>query len=439
MKKNLCLLLSLALLLTLVGCGKESVRVPGEFYYRRTATVYGTENGVIAPEVRELASIESDPEAILDLYLKGPVSIGLESPFPRDSRVENWQIQDRTLVLTMNEAFTAISGVELTIACVCITRTMLGILDVDQVRFLSEDTLLNGQKELTLSADLISLTDDSLDQAWEEYQIYYTDRQMRYLIAQDISVNLATENDVVGFLFEALSRPPMNSGLLSAVPPGTDLLGYVIDDGVCTVNLSGEFEYNGWKTTEAQRLSLLCVANTLTQLAGIRQVEFAVDGNLVVQYRSVSITAPLEFDEAAIGPVRTGMNEFDATLYLANSAEPYLSPVPTRLRQSSGKSEAELIVNAILEHESHNGFYSTIPGNTRLNFVTVSEGICHVDLSAEFLSDQANLVRSVRSIVASLCTLEYVQGVLISVDGNIPEGSNPELFQILTPQPDWYI
>lgn len=439
MKKTVCLILSLCLLLTISGCGRDSIKVPGEFYYRRTQTLYGNPDGVIAPEQREIEGIAQDPGALLQVYFQGPDTIGLESPFPRGTRVEQWEISGDTLHLTMSEAFAAISGVELTIACTCITRTVLGIFDVEQVQFQVADGLLGGQKELIMSADRISLSDDSLDQAWAEFQLYYTDRQMRYLLAKEISVNLATEDDVIGHLFDALTSPPINSGLLSPVPPGTDLLGYAIDDGVCTVNLSGEFEYNGWKTAEAQRLALLCVANTLTQLPQIRQVEFAVDGNLVVQYRSVTITAPLEFDEAAVGPVRTGMNEFDATLYLTNSTEPYLFPVPTRLRQGSGKSEAELIINAVLGYDNHNGFSSTVPRNTRLNSVTVDQGVCYVDLSPEFLSDQANLVRSVRSIVASVCTLAEVDSVRITIDGAVPESANPELFGLLTPVADWFI
>ena len=439
MKRILACLLIFCLLLPFAGCAKPQFQTPGSFYYRRTEITYGSIDGVIAPEIRELARIDGDIDAILAEYLKGPQSFGLESPFPRDTKVEQWSLDNGTLVLTMSQSFAAISGVELTIACACMTRTMLGLLDITQVQFQVPEGLLGGERLLTYSDGLLSLSDDSLDQAWAEFTVYYTDRQQRYLIAQEVSVNLATESDVIAHLFSVMKSPPENSGLLSAIPPGSDLIDYVIDDEVCTIILSGEFEYNGWRKAEAQRLSLLSVVNMLTQLEEITQVEFQIDGNLLVQYRLISITNSLEFDSSAVGPVRTGMNEFDATLYLCNSAEPYLTPVPTRLRQSSGMTEAELVLNAMLEYDACNGFYSPIPQSTKIHSVSVENGLCHVDLSQDFLTGNPDLLRSVRSIAASICALDGISAVQITIDGGIPGDVPEELFRPLSPKTDWFV
>lgn len=439
MARITALLLCLCLLFSMTACGTSSEQQDTLFYYRRSETEFGTDQGIIAPEKRDLFPSGNDLGLILELYFQGPESTGLESPFPRDTRVTDWTLKGDTLCLTMNECFAALSGVELTIACSCITKTLLPLTDAAAVRFQVEGGLLAGEKHLTLSEDLIQLSDDSLDQAWTEYTVYYTDRQMRYLIGHEISVNLATEDDLISQLVEALSHPPENSGLLSALSPGTDLLGYTIDDGVCTLDFSGELEYNSWKNAEAQRLTLLSVVNTLTQLEEISHVEFSVEGNLLVQYRSISIHAPLSQEEAAIGPVRTGMNEFDTTLYLSNSPDGCLTPVPTRLRQTSGMSEAELVVTALINYADHNGFSSPVPGSTVLNSLMTFEGICHIDLTEAFLSEPEELVQAVRSIVASVCALEDVFSVEITIDGRIPEDLDRSLFETLSPRNDWFV
>ena len=439
MKKLIACLLIFNLLLPFSGCAKSKVQVPGTFYYRRSEITYGGSDGVIAAEIRELSGMKGNLNAILTEYLKGPQTFGLESPFPRDTKVEHWSLDNGTLLLTMSQSFAAISGVELTIACTCITRTMLELLDITQVQFQVPEGLLGGARMLTYSSELISLSDDSLDQTWAEFTVYYTDRQQRYLISHEVSVNLATEPDVIAYLFQVMKTPPESTGLLSAIPAGSDLIDYWIDDELCTINLSGEFEYNGWKKAEAQRLSLLAVVNTLTQIDDIHQVEFQVDGNLLVQYRLISITDSLEYDSSAIGPVRTGMSEFDATLYLSNSSEPYLTPLPTRLRQGSGMSEAELVLTAILDFSPHNGFYSPIPDATRMNTLSVRDGICYVDLSAAFLEGNADLTRAVRSIVASICALDGINAVQITVDGAVPSDVPNDLFQPLSPQSDWFV
>lgn len=439
MRKTIALILCIALAMPLFGCAGDQFQTPGLFYYRRSTIVYDTEEGVIAPEQREVASLDGDIGAILEAYFSGPESSELEAPFPRDSQILSWLVEGNTLILTMNDAFGALSGVELTIACTCITRTLLGLVDLTQVQFRMEDALLGGEKSITLSGDNVSLSDDSLDQSRAEFTLYYTDRDQRYLIAEEVSVNLATEDDLVTFLVESLLTPPEDSNLLSALPGGTKLLDYSIDDGLCTINFSEEFERNGWNRCEAQRLTLLSVVNTLTQLEEIQQVEFCTEGNLLVQYRLLSISAPLVFEENAIGPVRTGMNEFDATLFLVNGSEQYLAAVPTPVRQTSGISHAELVVKALLEHTSVNGFLSTIPEGTVLNDLQIRNGICYVDLSAQFLSSEDHLVQSVHSIVASVCALDDVYSAQVTVDGQIPEGEYAHLFVVLSPKSDWFL
>mgnify|MGYP003309850291 CR=1 FL=1 len=184
---------------------------------------------------------------------------------------------------------------------------------------------------------------------------------------------------------------------------------------------------------------LLSVVNTLTQLEQISHVEFSVEGDLLVQFKTISIHAPLSQEEGAIGPVRTGMNEFDTTLYLSNSPDGCLTPVPTRLRQTSGMSEAEVVVTALIQHTDYNGFSSPVPGNTGLNSLMTFEGVCHIDLTEQFLSQPEALEQAVRSIVASVCALEDVFSVQITVDGQIPEALDPGLFQVLSPQNDWFV
>lgn len=438
MKRIISLILIVCLLIPLTGCGWNASQFPVTFYYRRTETAYGTDSGIIAPELRDIRS-EGHLGSVLSVYLKGPISKDLESPFPRDTEILFWSLQHNTLRITMNETFGDMSGVELTIACACLAKTIFGMSEVDQIQIQAENTTLGGEPILSFSRTNVSLYDDSLNQSRADFTLYYSDRARRYLIAQNVSVSLATENDLVRFLVESLLTPPEDSGLISPLPVGTKLLDYSLDDGICTLNFSGEFEQNLWARCESQRLALLSVVNTLTQLDDIHQVEFCTDGNLLAQYGLISIPAPLVFEENAIGPVRTGMNEFDTTLYLSNGSGSYLAAVPMPLRQITGSSPAEQVVLALIQYQDLNGFHSTIPQQTRLLSVETRSGMCYVDLSGEFLSTQDHLVSSVRSIVSSVCALEQIHSVQITVDGIVPDGEFRNLFQILSPKPDWFL
>lgn len=439
MRRIIPLLLCAALMLSMTACGSGTPTMNGQFYYRRAVTEFEGTDGVIAPESRSVTSPLSDPDALFRSYFAGPLEDGLIAPFPRDSEVLDWQMENDTLTLTMNDSFGALSGVELSIACACICRTLTGLLPVTQVQLQLTEGTLGGKESLLLSPDSFMLYDNGLDQSRQEFTVYYTDSQRRYLIAEEIMVNLATEDDVIACLVEALMNPPENSGLYSTLPRRTKLLDYSVDNGICTINFSSELERNGFSDCEAQRLTLLSVVNTLTQMEEIQQVEFAAEGNLLVSYKTLTISEPFVFDENVIGPVRTGMNEFDVTLYLSNGTEELLAAVPTRVRHSSGISQPEQVIQALLNYPPANSLFSTIPAGTRVHGVTVSDGVCHVDLSEEFLSNETHLIRSVRSIVASVCSLDGIIGVQITVEGQTPGGSSAHLFGVLSPQSFWFL
>lgn len=439
MKRIIALILCVSLLMAIGGCTDAPDTVPAKFYYRRAVTEFGGTNGIITFEYRQIPDPQADTEKLLSTYFSGPQEDSLISPFPRTSAVLNWSIGEDTLELTMNEDFGALTDVELSIACACICKTFTELLPVSQVRIQLKDGLLGGRKNILLSESDLLLYDNGLEQSRMEYTVYYANSQRRYLIAQDIHVNLATEDDVIACLIEAMMSPPENSGLYSALPRKTKLLDYTIEDGICTVNFSPEFERNVWTGCEAQRLTLLSVVNTLTQIEGIQQVEFASGGNLLVSYKNLTISDPFVFDENAIGPVRTGMNEFDATLYVSNGSEEALVPVPTRLRQTAGISQEELVIQALLDFRHMNSLYTLIPIETELISATVRDGTCLVDLSGEFLTGQGHLTRSIRSIVASLCALDGINSVQITVDGNTPTGDYAHLFEVLSPQSFWFL
>lgn len=79
---------------------------------------------------------------------------------------------------------------------------------------------------------------------------------------------------------EALLKGPSGgeeeSGLITAIPEGTELLDIAIEDGVAIVDLSGDFESGGG--TLSMRARLGQVVYTLTQFPTVDSVQFRVDG-----------------------------------------------------------------------------------------------------------------------------------------------------------------
>lgn len=439
MKKLICIILCICLAAPLCACGEPELRSPGTFYYYRAETEFSGTDGVLAPEAHELHGIENDLTAILALYCEGPDSAYLENPLPSGCAAPRFTLEENVLTLHFEQDFAALTGVELTVAAGCLARTFLPLTGAEQLILTADGTLLGGETAMALTLSDLGLRDDSLDLLHGTYTVYYCDAARRYLIGQSLSVNLSSREELPALLLEQMFTPPSGMGLRTVLPDSCRVLGVTVKDGLCTVDLSAEFDSRRYYSHTGQILSLMGIVNTLCALEEIEQVEFTIDGQLLVHYGSLTIPGPLVPDSRIVGPVRTALGERDATIYLTDGSDSSLIPFPARLRQSGTFSDAEMILRTLLSDPGTNGLGTCIPSNTTLNSISVERRICRVDLSKEYLSEPDKLRAAGRVIAASLCELETVSAVCITVDGTVPADFDADLFGVLVPSDDWFL
>lgn len=151
----------LLLILALSGCsGKNNtVEQPANFYYCTSSISFDTAHGVIAPETRDIAGFEQDLTALINHYLRGPNSSNLTSPFPNGSAVLWINQSDRELTLIMNQQFTQLTGLNLSLACSCISKTIFSLTDFESITIRARDTNLDGTKSVTMTRDSILIQD----------------------------------------------------------------------------------------------------------------------------------------------------------------------------------------------------------------------------------------------------------------------------------------
>ena len=161
MKHWISLLLGLAFLLSAFGCTQTSPapKLPVTFYYPAVETVYDGKAPVIHPEIRDGSGYEDNMEGLLNIYLKGPSSENLRSPFPRGVTVSRLTVTTAMVTLELNSEFARLSGIDLTMACVCIASTLFDLAPLERVQILAADSMLDGQTSITLDRNDILLLD----------------------------------------------------------------------------------------------------------------------------------------------------------------------------------------------------------------------------------------------------------------------------------------
>lgn len=163
MRRIACLFFTVILLFSLCACSRNEshVQKPADFFYCTAAISYDSETGVIAAEVRETESLGDDLTSVLNLYLLGPQSDQLRSPFPDGSCVERLMQKETEVTLIMSQPFAQQTGIELTLACACLSKTVFSLADVQTLTIRGGDTNLDGNGHITLTRDSLLLLDEN--------------------------------------------------------------------------------------------------------------------------------------------------------------------------------------------------------------------------------------------------------------------------------------
>ena len=161
MKRALSLCLALLLIGGLCACGSAATNDTVEFFYQRDSYVYGSSDGIIASETREVANRISELPYLLSLYLRGPLDEELRAPFPAGCKLLSVSQDGSTLRVTLSSAFTTLKDMELTIACACIAKTCFSLSDVTQVQIRSAAPEDADSVNMVISIDSLLLYDSS--------------------------------------------------------------------------------------------------------------------------------------------------------------------------------------------------------------------------------------------------------------------------------------
>lgn len=161
MKNVLCFFLILALLFA-AGCSNGEKPEGTPFYYCVVNPSYSQGSTAINEEYRSEVPRDS-LMATLEVYLRGPESSDLVSPFPDGLQVLSVSQEGDILLLTVSMELTTLSGLDLTMACGCLTLTCLALTDAEQVQISSIYGLLDGQRTITMDENTLLLLDAAVE------------------------------------------------------------------------------------------------------------------------------------------------------------------------------------------------------------------------------------------------------------------------------------
>ena len=211
-----------------------------------------------------------------------------------------------------------------------------------------------------------------------------------------------------------LDGPGQGSGLISAIPSGTQLLEWTMEGEVAYIDLSQPYgDLVGVDLTMAD----YCIALTLTQLEEIEGVVITVNGSRPPD-REGRI---LRRDDVVFSGVEEEPVERSAALYFRREGTGELGYELRVFQLTEDESLPQRVLEALLEGPQDDGLLPVLPEGLELRSVRVENGVCYADFSAVLLEqipdreEDQELV--IQSIVNTLCSLDGVNAVQLLVEG----------------------
>ncbi len=214
------------------------------------------------------------------------------------------------------------------------------------------------------------------------------------------------------------SELTQRTGLYSALPADTEVLGLTIRDGLAKVDLSAEAL--GCKSAEEEELMLKSLVYTLTEFNTVDRVQFMFEGDRV---------EALKFGTDVAGPMeRKGINAVNGnssstlTVFFSKTNETgYQYFVPVTYGIGTVDADMGMAIECLLEGPPENsGLQSFIPADVKMNGMGTKNGIAYLNFEKGIFNYEGNdsiAENIVKSITLTLKEYPVVKGIVFLVDG----------------------
>lgn len=222
-------------------------------------------------------------------------------------------------------------------------------------------------------------------------------------------------------LLQALLDGPESESLLTPFPNGVSIRSIGVDEQTKTAVVNLSEQYGGLAGFDLT-LADYCIALTLCQLPNIETVKVLVEGKSI-PYRD---RQELRAGDVLLSGITEEPDTFLAALYFPSRTGGALTAEYRQVSRTDGSRAVEIAMAELLRGPTDSAADLSMPEGTQVLSLTVDDGLCQVDLSAEFVThmpqeeEQAGL--TLYAVVNTLCALAGVSQVQVLVEGEQVEG-----------------
>lgn len=254
---------------------------------------------------REYRSETTDEELLLEELLEQLSVISerleYETPLAKEFTLMGHTLDNGLLTLNFDERYRDLRGAREVLVRASIVRTVMQLKQVERVAFTVKGEQLVDQAGMAIGVmnaeSFIENAGNEIN-AYEkvDLRLYFANESGDYLVEENrrnvvYNSNISLEKLVV----EKLVEGPMAEGVYPTINPSTKVISVTVKDGICYVNLSGEFLSQPYNVTSD--VTIYSITNSLAELSNVNKVQISVNGDANISYREkISLNNVFERD-----------------------------------------------------------------------------------------------------------------------------------------------
>lgn len=250
-------------------------------------------------------------------------------------------------------------------------------------------------------------------------KIYYVNSSETGLAEKTykLKADVSSTQQVIDEMIKQLAKAPNDVEYEAPLTGRISLNRYELKDGTLTLYFDASYKEVAHVTEILDRAAMV---RTFSQAKGVSNVAFVIGDEPLIDNDGDKI-GNMKAD-TFIYNAGNEINTYEKvtlTLYFANANGDHLAKVYRTVVYNSNISMERLAIEQLVAGPNTDKVIATVNPASKINSVTVRDGICYVDFNSDFLT-QTNRVTAetaIYSLVNSLTTFADVEKVQISIDG----------------------
>lgn len=303
MKKRKCVAFLCLCAIFLVGCtsGKHIENAGKYIYY------LDMDNSALTKAEYEGAEkpIKEMVEDMLDEMKHTPKSAKMKSVFPKEVKVESFEIKDNCLELHFNDAYGKMKKPREVLCRAAVVQTLIQVEGIDFVSiYVGKDVLKDKEGVpvgLMSADDFVQNTGSSLSSyQMTSLSLYFANEAGTKLVSEKINdIHYNSNTSIEKLIVEQLMRGSASSKAQATIPKDTKLLGVSVKDGICYVNLDATFLTDGYN--QKPEVPIYSIVNSIIESGNASRVQILINGASDAVYKgSITLDRPLEWNADVI-------------------------------------------------------------------------------------------------------------------------------------------